>query len=95
LALLAGSESLSGDKLGRVKGEREMHKTIEAIVEADGTVRLLEPVEPGTARRALLTILDEPGEGAAHETAILAEGDLADWDRGEEDEAWAHLQPDQ
>jgi len=72
-----------------------VHKTIEAIIEADGTVRLLEPVEPGGARRALLTILDEPGEGAAHETAILAERALADWNRDEEDEAWVHLQPDQ
>lgn len=72
-----------------------MHRTIEAIIEADGTVRLLEAVEPGRPRRALLTILDELDEGLTHETAVLAERALPDWDRDEEDEAWAHLQPDQ
>ena len=72
-----------------------MHRTIEAIIEADGTVRLLEDFEPGTRRRALLTILDEPGEEVTDEPAVLAERALADWARDEEDEAWAHLQPDQ
>lgn len=43
-----------------------MHRTIEAIVDADGTVRLLEPVGGGARRRALVTILDEaPDERAA------------------------------
>jgi len=84
-----------GSGVGRNPERRNMHKTIEAIIEADGTVRLLEAVEPGMPRRALLTILDEPSEDTAHETAVLAEHALADWGRDEEDEAWAHLQPDQ
>jgi hypothetical protein len=70
-----------------------MHRTVEAIVEADGRVRLLEPVELGTARRALLTILEEPAEDAANLPALLSEAALADWNRAEEDEAWSHLQP--
>lgn len=70
-----------------------MHRTVEAIVEADGRVRLLEPIEPGGARRALLTILDEPAEDAVNLTALLSEAALEDWNRPEEDEAWSHLQP--
>jgi hypothetical protein len=70
-----------------------MHRTVEAIVEADGRVRLLEPVDLGGARRALLTILDEPAEEAANVSALLSEPALEDWNRPEEDEAWSHLQP--
>lgn len=70
-----------------------MHRTVEAIVEADGRVRLLEPIELGGARRALLTILDEPAEDAVNLTALLSEVALEDWNRPEEDEAWSHLQP--
>ncbi len=71
-----------------------MHRTVEAIVEPDGRVRLLEPVDMGSARRALLTILDEPAEEAANMPALLSEAALADWNRPEEDEAWSHLQPE-
>ena len=70
-----------------------MHRTVEAIIEADGRVRLLEPIEPGVPRRALLTILDEPAEEASNLSAILSEAALEDWNRPEEDEAWSHLQP--
>lgn len=72
-----------------------MHRTVEAIVEADGRVRLLEPLELGVARRALLTILDEPSEDAADLPALLSEAALEDWNRADEDEAWSHLQPAQ
>lgn len=70
-----------------------MHRTIEAIVETGGQVRLLEPIVVDAPRRALLTILDEPAEEAIHLSALLSESALADWDRPEEDEAWSHLQP--
>lgn len=69
-----------------------MHRTVEAIVEADGRVRLLEPIEIGGARRALLTILDEPPEEATNTTVLLSEPAIEDWNRPEEDEAWSHLQ---
>lgn len=68
-----------------------MHKTVEAVIEPDGRVRLVEPVRVGRPRRALVTILDDESES---ETALLSEAALAeDWDRPEEDEAWQHLQP--
>ena len=68
-----------------------MIRTVEAVIDEDGRMRLLEPVHPGTARRALVTILDErPGTS---ESAFLSEAALAeDWNRPEDDQAWAHLQ---
>ena len=68
-------------------------KTIEAVVDERGRVRLLEKVKLRTPQRALVTILDDsPPEGVA-ETALLSQKALgADWDRPEEDEAWSHLQ---
>jgi len=69
-----------------------MHRTIEVVIEADGRIRLLEPVEPGSVRRALLTILEEQVEEPTHAPALLSEPALDDWNRPEEDEAWSHLQ---
>ena len=70
-----------------------MIKTVEAIIQEDGAVRLLEAVSITTARRALVTILDEAPSAAVAETAVLSEPALAeDWNRPEEDAAWAHLQ---
>ena len=66
-----------------------MREAIEATIEPDGTVRLLEPISLDRTRRALVVILDE-GAGVA-ETALLSEAALADRDRAEEDAAWAHL----
>jgi hypothetical protein len=70
-----------------------MIKTVEAVIDEHGNVRLLEPIHPRTARRALVTILEEsPAEGAS-ETALLSEAAFReDWSRPEEDEAWSHLQ---
>ncbi len=69
-----------------------MLRTIKALIEADGTIRLLEPVSLGSPRQALLTILDDD-EDVALSSAVLSEAALAaDWSRPEEDAAWAHLQ---
>jgi len=70
-----------------------MIRTIEALVDERGNVRLLEAVNlPGT-RRALVTILEEPPIHPG-ETALLSEAALGeDWNRPEEDAAWSHLQP--
>ena len=68
-----------------------MIKTIEAVVDDQGKVRLLQPVHLGSSRRALVVILDEPGS-IGDETALLSEAALADWNRLEEDAAWSHLQ---
>ncbi len=70
-----------------------MHRTVEAIVETDGQVRLLEPAQVTAPSRALLTILDEPADESGALTAQLSESALADWNRAEEDSAWSHLQP--
>jgi hypothetical protein len=69
-----------------------MIRTVEAVVDENGTVRLLEPVALSEARRALVTILDEPALGP-YEAAVLSEPALADWNRPEEEEAWSRLQP--
>ena len=69
-----------------------MITTVEAVLGADGVVRLLEPVTASGVRRALVTILDEEPVPRANEAALLTEAALADWNRPEEDAAWAHLQ---
>lgn len=70
-----------------------MVQTVDAIIDESGNVRLLEPLHFSSARRALVTILDENGGIAAPEAALLSEAALAaDWDRPEEDTAWDHLQ---
>jgi hypothetical protein len=66
-------------------------RTVEAIIDEKGQISLLEPIRPSSARRALVTILEE--EPVA-ETALLSEAALSeDWNRLEEDAAWAYLQP--
>jgi len=66
--------------------------TVEAMIDENGNVKILQPVPLQGARRALLVILDESAITAA-ETALLSEAALAeDWLRPEEDEAWAYLQ---
>jgi ATP-dependent DNA ligase len=72
-----------------------MIRTVEAIVDEHGHVRLLERVRLPEARRALVTILEEAPRTGVSETALLSEPALAqDWERPEEDEAWSHLQPE-
>ena len=67
-------------------------KTVEAIIEPNGEVHLVELVHVLTPHRALVTILEEAP--AEHDAALLSEAALAeDWNRAEEDAAWAHLQP--
>jgi len=69
-------------------------RTIEAVIDEKGIVRLLEPVAPGVVRRVLITILDEAPAATSSESALLSEASLAeDWGRPEEDAAWAYVQP--
>ena len=49
-----------------------MIRTIEAVVDEQGTVRLLDTVTLPHGRRALVTILDEP-PAIPHEAALLSE----------------------
>lgn len=69
-----------------------MPRTVEAVIDEQNNVRLLEPVHLSGPRRAFLIILDEPAFDIP-ETALLSEPALAkDWNRPEEDEAWSYLQ---
>lgn len=70
-----------------------MIKTVEAIIDENGKVSILEHVDLPAARRALVTILDEEPTNSISETALLSEAALAeDWDNPEEDTAWSNLQ---
>jgi hypothetical protein len=72
-----------------------MIRTIEAVIDAQGKIRLAEPVRLPSPRRALVTILEDEPVLPADEISLLSEAALAeDWNRAEEDEAWAHLQPE-
>ena len=71
-----------------------MHRTLEAIVDEHGNIRLLETVPLPTGRRVLVTILEEEHILPIDEVTLLSEAALAeDWNRPEEDAAWSHLQP--
>ena len=70
-----------------------MLRTVEAVIDERGEIRLLEPIQLAASCRALVTILDEEDGVHPHALALLSEPSLAeDWDRPEEDEAWAYLQ---
>ena len=65
-------------------------RTVEAIIQPNGEVRLVERVHVQSPRRALVTILEE--EPQAHDMALLSEAALAeDWNRPEEDAAWEQI----
>ncbi len=67
-------------------------KTVEAIISTNGEVRLVEPLHLTSPSRALVTILEETP--VLHDVALLSEAALAeDWNRPEEEAAWAYLQP--
>jgi hypothetical protein len=92
---LCGQVKVSQTKVarpGRSGYIPDMITTVEAVIGADGVVRLLEPVPVSGPRRALVTILGEEPVPRANEPALLSESALADWNRPEEDAAWAHLQ---
>jgi hypothetical protein len=83
--IASGKNEIDGD---------EMIQTVEGMICEDGTVRLLESVPVTGTKRALVMILDEQPAIIPNETALLSEAALAqDWNRPEEDAAWAHLQP--
>ena len=69
-----------------------MYQTVEAVIEKNGAVRILESVNLSASRRVILTILDEEPEDR-NECYLLSEASLGvDWNWPEEDEAWASLQ---
>ena len=67
-----------------------MRSTIEAEVDEHGNIRPKEPVSLPPGSQLLVTVI---GDRAA-ETARLSEQSLGgDWNRPEEDAAWARLEP--
>lgn len=67
-----------------------MLKAVEATIERNGEIHLVEPLHLTHSCRAIVTIMDEPD---VPETALLSQQALAhDWERPEEDAAWSHLQ---
>jgi hypothetical protein len=63
-----------------------MKATLEAEVDAKGNIRLKEAVTLRPGSRVLVTVVQD----APPETAVLSEPSLAaDWNRPEEDAAWA------
>ena len=92
-----------GTTLPVLQAPKAMPKTVEAVVDEDGYIRLPDSISLRRDQRVLVTILEEANEGnqdveadsKAGETALLSEETLAeDWTREQEDEAWTHLQPD-
>jgi hypothetical protein len=68
-----------------------MKPTIEAEVDEKGHIRPKEPVALPPGSQLLITIVGGP---AVSETAALSEPSLAaDWNRPEEEAAWADLGP--
>ena len=73
-----------------------MVRTFKGTVDEHGNVRLLEPVKLAAERSVLVTVLDEEPAADVSEITLLSEKALAeDWDRPEEDEAWAYLQEEE
>ena len=69
-----------------------MLQTIEAMIDQNGILRVLEPVQWPKHRRVLITILNEEPSDELDSLALMSEVALArDWDNAEEDEAWSHL----
>jgi len=65
-----------------------VHTTIEAEIDEKGNIRPKEPVTLMPGSRVLVTVLAPVGG----ESALLSEASLAaDWQRPEEDAAWAQL----
>ena len=59
-----------------------MLRTVEAIIDAQGQVHLLEPICLTGARRARVTILAEEPGTSMHETALLSQAAFAEgWTR--------------
>ncbi len=70
-----------------------MLRAFEGMIDEQGNVHLLEPIQVPTQRRVLVIILEEEPVFRVSETALLSESALGeDWNRPEEDEAWSHLQ---
>ena len=69
-----------------------MIRTLEAVIDEQGNVRLLKPVHLPSSRRALVTILDERQSARSRDCDVERGRWAEDWNRPEEDEVTRHLQ---
>jgi len=69
-----------------------MDRLYEAVVEPDGRIRLNTPVHLEKGLRVLVAIPETELETAVSGIALSEPALSADWNKPEEDEAWAHLQ---
>ncbi len=69
-----------------------MDRLYEAVVEPDGRIRLNTPVHLEKGLRVLVAIPQTELETAVSGIALSEPALSADWNKPEEDEAWAHLQ---
>ena len=69
-----------------------MLQTIEAMVDENGRLRILEPVNLPKSRRVIIMILNEEPAEDTFNLTLLSEQSLAkDWLRPEEEDAWSRL----
>lgn len=69
-----------------------MLNTVEAVLQANGSLSFLEPVHLTGTQRVLVTFT-QPQDEAPSGAELSQQSLSTDWLRQEEDEAWAHLQP--
>jgi hypothetical protein len=68
-----------------------MKRAVEAMIDEEGHVEFLEPVELHAEQRVLVILEDTLRPTS--EVTVLSERALAeDWQRPEEEAAWSHLQ---
>ena len=68
-----------------------MLQSIEAVVDHNGALRILEPITLPRFRRVIITILEDESEDHAYLAEMSEIALAADWERSEEEEAWLHL----
>lgn len=74
-----------------------MVRTVQAVINKDGEVHLIEPIRLDGEHRAIVMIMDElpaksPAEPPAELPVLACSSSLAEWNLPEEDIAWMHLQ---
>ena len=72
-----------------------MLNTYEASTDGQGNILVPEGLKLPEGCRVLITVLDETPKLLVNEEALLSEKSLSeDWEKPEEDEAWASLNRD-
>lgn len=70
-----------------------MYQAFDATIDQAGNVKVGEGVQLPASRRAIVIVLEDASGPVLNEGYLLSEASLArDWNRPEEDAAWAHLQ---